>query len=216
MRLFGKLAVAFGLVCLSASPVWAQGRGGGGMMGGGAQLLTNKSVQEELKVSEDQTSKLTAFADEMRTKQREAFQGLQDLSDDERRTKMQELGRSMQEDINKGLAGILKPEQTKRFHQIQFQQAGVQAFSQPKVAGELKLTDDQKQKMQGLSQEMMGQMREIFQEAQGDREAAMAKMTTLRKETQEKAAALLTDDQKKSWKEMQGSPFEIKMERRPN
>jgi len=215
MRLFGKLALALGAVVMMSTPAWAQGRGGFGG-GGGAMLLTNKGVQKELKVTDDQASKLTTFSEEMRAKQREAFQGLQDLSDDERRTKMQELQRSMQADMKKGLTDILKPEQLTRFQQIQRQQMGAQAFLMPDVADTLKITDEQKTKLQEIQQESGQQMREVFQEFQNDREGATKKMAELRKASTDKAMAVLTDSQKKSWKDMIGEPFEVKFEPRPN
>ena len=34
-------------------------------------------------------------------------------------------------------------------------------------------------------------------------------MTAIRKETSEKVVALLSDDQKKSWKELTGEPFTL-------
>ena len=42
----------------------------------------------------------------------------------------------------------------------------------------------------------------------------MEKINKLRKESQEKQAKVLTADQTKAWKEMQGEPFEVKFERR--
>ena len=61
----------------------------------------------------------------------------------------------------------------------------------------------------------MSQMREIFQSFQDDREGAMKKMAELRKETLEKVAAKLNDEQQKGWKELIGAPFEVKYEPRP-
>ena len=43
----------------------------------------------------------------------------------------------------------------------------------------------------------------------------MKKMAELRKETLEKAAAKLNDEQQKTWKELIGAPFEVKFEPRP-
>ena len=40
----------------------------------------------------------------------------------------------------------------------------------------------------------------------------MKKITELRKEANDKATALLTEDQKKSWKDLTGEPFEYKPE----
>jgi hypothetical protein len=58
-------------------------------------------------------------------------------------------------------------------------------------------------------------MREIFQNSQGDREAAMKKMTELRKETMEKGLAVLSDEQKKAWNEAIGAPFTLVPDPRP-
>ena len=55
------------------------------------------------------------LAEELRTKQREAFQGLQNVPQDERGAKMAEVTKSINSDTDKGLADILKPEQVKRF-----------------------------------------------------------------------------------------------------
>jgi len=215
MRTFGKLALGFSLMVLAAAPALAQGRGGFGG-GGGAMLLGNKGVQQEIKATEDQVSKLNTLAEELRGKQREAFQGFQDLSQDERRAKMTEFQKTMQADISKGLAEILKPEQTKRFHQIQVQTAGAQAFNMAHVADKIKLTDDQKGKIRDINQETMTAMGELRQEFQNDREGAMKKMAELRKTANEKAMEVLTSEQKASYKELTGAPYEVKFEPRPN
>jgi Spy/CpxP family protein refolding chaperone len=217
MRTFGKLALALGMVALIAAPARAQGRGGFGMFGGGAMLLSNKGVQKEIKATDEQASKLDALADEMRQKGRDNFEKVRDLGDDERRAKMQEFARAQQEELKKGLADILKPEQIKRFDQIQIQAAGVGAFAMPRVQEVLKLTDDQKAKIREINEETMQTTREAFQSAGDDREAAMKKITEIRKQAFDKAANVLTDAQKKDWKDLTGDPYEVKFEfRRPN
>ena len=204
MRTFGKLMLGFGALALMAAPAWAQqGRGGFGM-GGGAMLLTNKSVQKELKVTDEQAPKLEAFANETREKNRERFQGLQDATPEERASKMREA----QAEMHKGLDGILKPEQVKRFKQVELQVAGARAYAMPQVQEALKLTDDQKSKVREISQEAMEASRSAFSDAGDDRAAAMKKVTEINKEANTKAAALLTEDQKKSWKELVGDPFD--------
>jgi hypothetical protein len=128
------------------------GFGGFGGGGSGAMLVANKGVQQELKVDEAQAENLDALAQELGDKQRAEFQKLQDVSQDERREKMQEIGQAMNADLRKGLDKVLKPEQVKRFEQIQLQQAGLAAFATPRVQGELKLTDDQKSKLDALTE----------------------------------------------------------------
>jgi Spy/CpxP family protein refolding chaperone len=221
MRTFGKMILASGLVVLMVAPAMAQrpGRGGFGGFGGGggAMLVANKGVQQELKVDDEQAEKLNALAQELGEKQREQFQRLQDVPQDERRDKMQEISQAMNADLRKSLDKVLKPEQIKRFEQIQLQQAGLSAFATPRVQEELKLSDEQKSKLREINEEQSQAMRSAFQGAQDDREGAMRKIADLRKQSNEKALAVLTDDQKKTWKDMTGEPFEVRFEfRRPN
>jgi Spy/CpxP family protein refolding chaperone len=215
MRAFGKMVLALGVVALMAAPARAQQGRGFGMFGGGAALLTNKGVQKELKVTDEQASKLDTFAQEMRDKQREQFEKFRDIPKDERREKMQEMTRTMNAELLKGLGNILHPEQVKRFEQIQLQQAGPAAFMMPRAQEGLKLTDDQKSKVREINDELGQSMRGLAQDFQSDREGAMKKFAEMRKQAAEKALGVLTDEQKKTWKELTGEPFEVKFEPRP-
>jgi len=219
MKTFGKVVLAFGLVAMTSAPVWAQGRGGfgGGFGGGGgAMLLSNKGVQEELKASDEQAKKLDALAEETRTKNRDQFEKLRDLPQDERREKMVELNRESQADLHASLTKILKPEQVKRYHQIQTQQAGVMAFSTPRVQEALKLTDDQKSKIREIAESNRGGgFAGLNKDSSADERAeARKKMAATRKENLAKVEAILTADQKAAWKDLVGSPYEVKFERR--
>ena len=53
-------------------------------------LVQNEKVQKELEIVDDQKTKLTELATEQRTAMRECLPSLQDLSREERMTKMQE------------------------------------------------------------------------------------------------------------------------------
>jgi len=213
MRTLKTSVAALGFAVLLVSPAWAQR--GGGMFGGPAMLLSNKGVQQELKLDDKQVEDANKLAEDLRTKMREAFESAQGLEGEERAKKMQEIRQQQTEETNKALATLLKPEQKKRFDQISLQQMGANAFSTPAVQKDLNLTDAQKDKVKEINDGAREQMREIFQGAQNDREAAREKMMTLRKETLDKVLAELNDDQKKTWKEKTGAPYEVKFER-PN
>ncbi len=187
------------LVAAATPSLWAQrpggGRFGGGMGGDMVGLLTQKSVQEELKLSADQTKQ----AGELAEKQRGGFQGLRDLSEDERRKKLEERAETNQ----KSLAELLQPEQLKRLKQISWQQQGAFAFEQPEVASALQLTNDQKDKLKALQQGAREKMRAAFQGGQPDRE----KMQAARKAVADEAMGVLTTDQQSKWKELTGPTF---------
>ncbi len=232
MRMSSKTVLASGLILLVTSPAWAQqGRGRGGFAGGGggmgAALYANKSVQKELKATDDQTKKLDALAEESRSKQQAQFQKLRDASQEERREKIAELTRTANADSQKSLAEILKPEQLTRFEQIRLQQSGAAAFLAPAVQEKLSLTDDQKSKIrEAVGDRTRGGRGNGAGRGNGggrgnanaaDREAALKKMADARKETMDKTLAVLTDSQKQTWKDMTGEPFTVQIERRrPN
>jgi hypothetical protein len=203
-------ALTFGALVLFNLPASAQGqrgpgRGGFGGFGGGTMLLTNKSVQEELKVDEDQAAKLT----ELSAKTRESFRGLRDLSQEESREKM----RAITAENDKAVEGILKPEQVVRLRQIENQNGVVNALLSDRNAEKLKLTDDQKKKIQDVNASSFQKMGDLREQFQNDREGAMKKMQEIRAEVNKEALNVLTDDQKKTWEELTGKPFEVKFER---
>jgi hypothetical protein len=209
--------VGLGLFALLVSPVMAQGRGFGMFGGGGgiSMLIGNASVQTELKLDDQQKEKAKEVADKNREKMTAARQDFQGLDQDERRTKMAELTKEMNASTLKALGEFLKPEQITRLHQISYQARGASAFADPEVATKLNLTDSQKSDIKTINDESGEQMRELRGQFQDDREGAMKKMAEIRKETLAKVTAKLNDEQQKTWKELIGSPFEVKYEPRP-
>jgi hypothetical protein len=212
-----RLALALGTVVLLSAPALAQQRGGFGRgMGGGLMLLGNKGVQQELKLDAAQTEKVNSYVQETRAKRQEQFQKLQDLSQDERRTKMQELAKAANEETQKALKDLLTPTQLTRFNQIDLQQRGVMgAVADPELRSKLKITEDQNKQIQTLTEAFSAAAQEIRQKNQGDFQEIMKQTAPLRKETTDKITALLTEDQTKLWKDMTGEPYEVKFEPRP-
>jgi Spy/CpxP family protein refolding chaperone len=209
MRAIGRMVLTLGAAALMASPALAQ-RGGG--FGGPGMLLTNKGVQKELKLDDAQVQKVESIAQDVRDKMTGLREKLQDVPQDQRREKMQEFMREINSDVKKSLAGVLKPDQLKRFEQIELQNRGAMAFSDPDIQKKLNLTGDQKDKIRGIVEDSNAQRRELFQGFQSDREGTMKKMQELNRETMSKAANVLTSEQKATWKELAGEPYEVKFE----
>jgi hypothetical protein len=206
MRKLGHLALVLAVVALTATAAQAQRQGRRGPPGGGGfgadplSLLSQKSVQEELKITPDQTEKVTKLNEQ----RREAFRGSRDLSQEERQKKFEELAK----ETSKSLAEILRPEQDKRLKQISVQLRGPDAFGDPKVAESMKFTDEQKEKVKVLLEDYRKDRQALFQGGnQGNREENRKKMAEMRTATTEKLTALFTPEQKTTWKEMTGEPF---------
>jgi Spy/CpxP family protein refolding chaperone len=212
MRSLRTTLLAVSAAALLASPVFAQPPGGGrGMMqrggGGIGALLGNPSVQEELKLDDKQKEKIREFV----SKQQEARRGLRDLSEEERGEKMREMTKQAEAFAKETLTA----EQNKRMKQIVLQQAGIGAFMMEDVQKELKLTDEQKEKIKTLTEDLRRDQGELFQGGGGGNpQENMQKFQALRKEYMAKAAGALTDAQKKQWSEMTGKAFELRMEMR--
>jgi hypothetical protein len=204
MKRLTPLSLALALAIL-AQPAQAQEKK---TFGGGFRLLSplflanQKSVQEDLKMTDDQAAKVK----ELQDKGQASFaKDLQGLSQAERLKKLAERNKANEQ----ALAGILKADQLKRLKQILLQVRGNQALQEPEVAEALKLTDDQKQKIKAIQAAAFREMRPLARDA--DDPETMKKLAEIRKATQEKVVGVLTDSQKATWKEMTGEPFKGKI-----
>jgi Spy/CpxP family protein refolding chaperone len=204
MQKLGRISLVVAVLAMASGSALAQEqqrqrqRPGGGFGGGTTFLLQQKSVQDELKLSEEQVKKIKELSD----KQRESFRGLRDLSQEERRTKMEEARKANE----KAVAEILKPEQLKRVKQISLQQQGARALANPEVAKTLNLTSEQTDKIKKIQEEARAARGERGQRGRLDEEARK-KLEEARKATNEKIMNVLTAEQKTKLKELTGEPF---------
>jgi hypothetical protein len=211
MRGMWKASLALGVAVLVAGPAMAQRPGGfGGGMGAGL-LATNKSVQEELKMDKDQVDKASECLKKFSEDNKDDLAKLRnrDTSREDREAVMKKLNEAGQ----KLAADVLKPDQLKRFKQIQLQQEGPSAFANADTQKALNLTDKQKEELKTISEDYSKQARELRPTGGNFQEVAEKRMA-LRKEKLDAALKVLSDDQKKTYKELTGAPFEIKFERR--
>jgi len=177
------------------------GRGGPGVVPNLA-LTQQKSVQDDLKLSEEQIEKLK----QVTTKMRESFGGRTAGGDREELRKKFEESRQVAE---KEISGILSAEQSKRLKEITLQQLGPAQLARPELAKEVGLTDDQQAKIKEITDVAGAEARARFQAGRtgGDREEARKQSEAAHKETSDKVLAVLTDDQKKAWEKLIGAPF---------
>jgi Spy/CpxP family protein refolding chaperone len=211
---WGKLAIVLAVSTLLSGIATAQGPGGlpfGGFGGGLAMMIgQSKQLQDELKVDKSQVEKLNAAVAKVRD----------DLKDDmaklrERNTSPEdraEIFKKFNDANTKAVESVLKPEQIKRLHQIENQQAGARMFDKEDVQKALKLSDSQKDKIKGIQSDLQKEMGDLFQRGPGrggfDPEA-MKKMQGLQKEANDNIVRLLSDDQKTTLKDLKGEPFEL-------
>ena len=223
MRKVLVATVLAGLMVLLADIAQAQRGGFGRFNTGGTALLQNKSVQEELKMTEEQKTKIGELAKDAQQK-REDVVGKFDFKDKDSFAKVKEAMAdpknkeklaSIEQTHLKSALDLLKPEQQKRFKQIDRQVMGVEAFTKEEVIKELNLTDPQKEKIKAIVEEINKDRDELRKSGftkGGDFKETQKKITALNKEGVDKAAAVLTDEQKTKWKDLVGEPFEVRFE----
>jgi Spy/CpxP family protein refolding chaperone len=208
MRKVLMLAV---LAALLVAPVVAQQPGffGRGFGGNDLTYLSNKGVQEELKLTDKQKEEISAI----QKKQREMFGGGKGKGkfDPE---KFKEVMEATTKAVDKFKDG-LKPEQKTRLAQIKYQQMGAAAFLTEDVQKALKLTDKQKDEFKEIADETQKDAIEVLRGAGRDQEKraeAAKKVAKLNKEATDKISKSLNDNQKKAWKDLLGTPFDYKPE----
>jgi Spy/CpxP family protein refolding chaperone len=191
-----------------------QGRGGMGMGGGAitvAVLLANEGVQKEIKLTDDQKTKVKEFSDAQMAKMREAFGG-GGAPDQE---KMAEVRKAATEAGDKFVKDTLNADQQKRITQIKYQAMlqvmGPAALSNEEVVKALTITDDQKTKFKSLADDMRKDRTELQGDLRGGGDAATEarkKIATITKDYTAKAVDTLTTEQKKTWSDLTGDKFE--------
>jgi Spy/CpxP family protein refolding chaperone len=223
--------LALGFACfgilLSALPATAQQQEGqrprGGFGGGGGRgfgfsettLLGNEQVQKELEISADQTAKITKIREESRAQFAPFPEGFRDLPEAERTAKMTEM-RTKNEAAMKEIRGkineVLLPDQRERLKELAIQAQGTGALFNPETAEALKLTDEQKKKLETIREESAAKMRELFSGGRGQggpNEEARTKMAEIRKESGDKSLAVLTTEQAAQFEKMKGEKSSI-------
>jgi Spy/CpxP family protein refolding chaperone len=178
-----------------------RGQGFGRMMGAGmaGMLLQRPDVQRELNLTEQQKTQIRQMQEAMRT----AWQETRNLPPQERRQKMEEL--RQKNDPTK----VLNETQKKRLRELELQAMGPMAFLQPEVADELKLTQEQRSRLQGIVMQQMQQLRELWQGGGFGQGQGAQNFQQIREQMEKQMLEVLTPAQRQQWQQMQGKPFQF-------
>jgi hypothetical protein len=171
-------------------------------------LLKQKAVQKELKLSDAQVKKLPEFRLSIYKKNNLSSIPSGDL--EVRRLAWRE----MSDSIDKELKGFLSADQYTRYQQIILQAIAadgwglVTVFRNPAVAKELNLSKAQKELIDGIRKDNRASFGELIR---GEREENEMRRAELRKSNNDKIERMLTDAQKAKWKKMIGAELKEKL-----
>ena len=202
-----KMVLAAVAAAVIVMPAAAQGRRGFGGFGGPGMLLGRAEVQKEIKLTEEQLKKYQEFNKGNESKVQEMRDAFQNMD----REKAQEIQKEIAAATEKFIKDTLNADQSKRLKQISRQVMGPNAFTDEETAKELKLTDEQKDGIKKVVEDLGAESKAAFTGAddQEARQAAFKKIQGLRTEATEKITKMLTADQKKVWKDLTGDKFDL-------
>ncbi len=184
-----------------------------------------QQLRDELKLTEEQATRIAKLPAEVRAAHREEMLKLRDRSQELRKAQADVEARQEAE-MAKAMTDVLTPEQEKRLKQILVQVLGPAAWDDPAVQKALKLTDDQKAAINKLRDEARAKLRDQRTVARGGppaRGAPDLKALRLREREwaadyralQDRIVALLTPEQQKRWRELTGPPVRFRVEYDP-
>jgi hypothetical protein len=141
------------------------------------------------------------------------FQKIEGLKGEEREKELKAYRQKAQEKMAAVLKETIKEDQRKRLRQLELQREGafVLLHGDVGIGTDLKITDEQRKQFMAVVQDMQKKIAPLIKEAQsgGDPQEIRPKAMKIRKEHEGKIEALLTDAQKKQWKEMLGKPLNL-------
>ena len=176
------------------------GTGSGGAGGGGSRqprgvfgLALFEQISSELKITPEQTQKLTTAAEELAPD----FSVLRDLPDAEaRRAFFEENRRKAKQAVQE----ILDETQFARIRQLDLQQSGPTAIERPEIVEAIGLSEEQA----GQVAELAEAVRSIRRRGFGGGETSPAEPQLTREEIEAQILAVLSDEQKAKWTELLG------------
>jgi hypothetical protein len=180
-------------------------------LGGGSFLVFRDKVQRELRLSDKQEEKILDQFHDYAQETKKVFDKIADLKPQQREKEMQSHRQKSQEKLAVLLKETLKVEQLNRLRQLELQQHGAFALGRPEIAKELKITVEQRKQFMGVVQEMQKKIEPLMKEAQsgGSPQEIWPKLMKIRRDHEGKIEAILSDAQKKQWKKILGTPFDL-------
>lgn len=181
---------------------------GGGGFGGGGNIVSTEAVQKELGLTTEQTEKLKTITEEAQKSMRDLF-GQRPAEGEDRekaREAMREKMQNAAKEITSKVEGVLTPEQKKRLKEIQLQAQGSRALLSEEVVSALKITEEQKKKIEEIREANRPQ---FGRPGQGGERPNFEKIQEQMKETEAKILDVLTAEQKTTFENMKGKKFDM-------
>jgi hypothetical protein len=190
------------------------GMGPGGGQSSPLMLLLAPSVQKELKLSDEQKTKVYSFAKTANQKNRDMMQSVAMGGGAANPQAMMEGWMKLRQETDQAISGILDSKQKGRLDEIALRAEGPLAVARPEIAQKVGLNDNQKQYVQEIMmqmrQELMMQIRQAQAAGQFDPSQVRPLAAQLRTGAEQELGKVLDKKQKTAFNKMLGLPFDLK------
>jgi len=168
---------------------------------GSSFLVFREKVQEELKATPEQKEKLDHYLRELLPDAMEVLR--------QGKGEREKYNQNTHEAMAAVLTGILNEGQRTRLHQLELQRDGL--FGAEWNLKELQITDDQRKQFTVPTRETQTKIKALMEQIQqgANPDEVRPKVLKLRLELEGQLEALLTDAQKRQWKDMLGEPVDL-------
>jgi hypothetical protein len=182
-------------------------------------LAANEAVQKDIGIAGEAVTRLNAINEEYRNASQKEFTAIgidytaiSDLPALERAAEMRKatektalVNRKLTADFLPKLGEVLQPEQIQRLKQIQLQASGIDVWTEPEIAKELDLSDEQQKKFAELRNDYNRRQQLL----DGDFQQRFARIRELNLQRDQLALELLSAEQKAQLTELKGAPFDV-------
>jgi hypothetical protein len=170
-------------------------------------LVSNSAVQDELRLSVTQRTEIAALV-------RDANQIYRGWGKVDWKTRDQKTI-TVQTMTSNRLAKILKEKQLERLGQIDHQRRGPVIIYDDRTSAPLKLSGEQREKLQILAERMQRDIGELSSQYVNldpeDGRRIAEKFVKLHADANRKVEAELSDEQKKAWRSIRGNAFDLRL-----
>ncbi len=179
-------------------------------------------LQDELKLSEEQATRVRDLPEVIRKGHAAEARQLHDKQQEQQKEQTALEARQAAE-MAKAMTAVLKPEQQRRLEQIRVQSLGLGAWDDPAVRKALKLTDKQMESIRRIREAAKANVRDMMMQVSrdaGDFGRDIRKQLRIRERKTaaayravlDRMVAVLTPEQRKRWRELTGEPVRLRVD----
>jgi hypothetical protein len=178
------------------------------------QFLQSDQVKAELKLTNDQITKIKEAQSDLQTRLTKEFDTIKALPKEKQADEIEKKIEPLNEESRGKMDKIFLPEQAKRAKELILQNYGFGVMTKNDFSTELKVTDAQKKQFNTINEQMVAKLKSTVEIPTGDpiTQSKMVsdnrkRMANIVKESDKQINAALTPEQKQALEGLKGKPF---------